>query len=67
MLIRKQLRGVLTCCAPEHESEFAPDEIAALSALALRMASARDDLLSESLRSNLQSIQTQYAALVERI
>jgi GAF domain-containing protein len=50
MLVRRRLRGVLFCRAPERESEFAPDEINALEHLALRSTIAREDLMAEALR-----------------
>jgi hypothetical protein len=63
MLIRARLRGVLVCRAPRDDNEFAPDEIDALFVLASRMASARDDLLSQSLRDQLQAIQARNPTL----
>ena len=56
MLIRGQLRGVLMCEPPAGDGEFAPDEVSALAMLAGRMASARDDLLLESLRRELDQV-----------
>lgn len=52
MLIRGRLRGVLIARTPDGD-ELAPDESAALLALAREMAGARDDLLAESLREKL--------------
>jgi hypothetical protein len=63
MLIRARVRGVLVCRPPRDDNEFAPDEIDALFVLASRMASARDDLLSQSLRDQLQAIQARNPTL----
>jgi hypothetical protein len=53
----------LFCRTPEREVELAPDERAALFALGARMASARDDLLAASLRTQLDELQERYTAL----
>lgn len=63
MLIRGQLRGVLLCEPPAGDGEFAPDEISAIAMLAGRMASARDDLLSESLRKELDRVRNRLQSL----
>jgi hypothetical protein len=54
MLVRGRLRGVLIARALDGD-ELAPDESVALFALAREMASARDDLLAESLRQRLNA------------
>jgi hypothetical protein len=53
MLIRGRVRGVLVTRALDGD-ELAPDESAVVFALAREMASARDDLLAESLRKRLR-------------
>lgn len=53
MLVRGQMRGVLLARSLDGD-ELAPDESAALFALAREMATARDDLLAESLRERLR-------------
>ena len=63
MLIRGQLRGVLMCEPPAGDGEFAPDEVNAIATLAGRMASARDDLLSESLRNELDHVRNRLQSL----
>lgn len=63
MLIRGQLRGVLMCEPPAGDGEFAPDEVDAIALLAGRMASARDDLLSESLRKELDRVRNHLQSL----
>jgi hypothetical protein len=61
MLIRGRLRGVLICAPPDDDGTFAPDEGRALLELATKMASARDDLLAESLRDELRAFRAQFA------
>ena len=63
MLMRGQLRGVLMCEPPAGDGEFAPDEVNAIAMLAGRMASARDDLLSESLRDELDHVRNRLNSL----
>lgn len=53
MLVRGRVRGILVTRALDGD-ELAPDESAVLFALAREMASARDDLLAESLRERLR-------------
>ena len=48
--VRGRVRGVLVVRVPSGEGDLAPDEAAALQALASRVLIARDDMLAEALR-----------------
>jgi hypothetical protein len=65
MLIRGRLRGVMICQPPQNDDDFAPDEVDALFFLASKMASARDDLLSMSLREELHALRAQQTSTRE--
>jgi hypothetical protein len=59
--------GGLACAYPAGDDEFAPDEAAALAALASRIAIARDDLLAQSLHAQTVRLAAERDGLTERL
>ncbi len=67
LAVRGRLRGGLACASPAGDDEFAPDEAAALAALASRIAIARDDLLAQSLHAQTERLAAERDALRDRL
>jgi GAF domain-containing protein len=67
LAVRGRLRGGLACAYPAGDDDFAPDEAAALAALASRIAIARDDLMAQSLHTQTTRLTAERDALTERL
>jgi GAF domain-containing protein len=67
LAVRGRLRGGLACAYPAGDDEFAPDEAAALAALATRIAIARDDLLAQALHAQAARLAAERDVLLDRL